>query len=415
MSYLFNNVVVQKNRDAFGRDRISESMTLGDYSHIYGQNKSFLSVIGGGGTISYDVNKCVAILDTPVGSTGSVIYQTRLYHTYMPGKSQLIFVSFLFNSATIDVTKRIGYFDDKDGVFFEQLGDGTLNFVVRDYVTGSQNNTIISQSNWNKDKCDGTGSSKFNLDITKTQLAFFDFQWLGVGRVRMGFVHDGEIVIAHEEYHSNNISTVYWSNPSLPVRGEINNNSLSGDSIDFICATVISEGGYDMSNIELSRSTELRTIATASFALPAMAIRLKSSLGSKDNRIDVKPGPIDILSENNNIKYELWRLPSESNISGGSWISAGSDSGVEYNITPTGWTSSGGDLIVSGFAAASTTSGPFGGKISQESAVVVSSNSKKGYITQNYDCTDSEVFAIIVTALTSSCNFRASFKWGEFL
>jgi hypothetical protein len=45
---------------------------------------------------------------------------------------------------------------------------------------------------------DGTGRSGITLDVTKTQIFIVDLEWLGVGRVRLGFVIDGKIYYCHE-------------------------------------------------------------------------------------------------------------------------------------------------------------------------------------------------------------------------
>jgi hypothetical protein len=126
--------------------------------------------------------------------------------------------SFNFGYAQQNVTKRTGYFDDRDGIYFEQVGSpssnatnaGTLNWVVRSYVTGAALETTkrIPQSQWNIDRCDGTGKSGFNLDISKVQLIFIDFQWLGVGRMRFGTVLSGQTVYFLDYTAANNISTV---------------------------------------------------------------------------------------------------------------------------------------------------------------------------------------------------------------
>ena len=62
--------------------------------------------------------------------------------------------------------------------------------MIRTYTSGIATEKRIPQSQWNVDKCDGTGVSGFNIDFTKTQLSFIDFQWLGVGRVLCGFAHE---------------------------------------------------------------------------------------------------------------------------------------------------------------------------------------------------------------------------------
>ena len=40
---------------------------------------------------------------------------------------------------------------------------------------------------WNIDKMDGTGSSLYNLDLTKMQMFYIDYSWYGAGAVRFGF------------------------------------------------------------------------------------------------------------------------------------------------------------------------------------------------------------------------------------
>ena len=170
--------------DAFGRFRVSEPFTLGDYKHIYGLNTNFLDKLSNGGTVTFIANQSSALLSTTSDPLSKAIHQTKLYHAYMPGKSQLIYSTICFKAAVANVTKRTGYFDDYNGIYFEQNGEGTLSFNVRTNTSGMAIGTRIVQSSWNVDKCDGTGPSGYDIDITKTQFFFTDFTWLGLGRVR---------------------------------------------------------------------------------------------------------------------------------------------------------------------------------------------------------------------------------------
>jgi hypothetical protein len=420
MSFLFNNQVSFNNNDSFGKVRVSNPFTLADYSHVFGEAPELMTVTGGSGTtVDTITNESSIRLSIGTENGAYAIHQSRMYHHYMPGKSQYILESFCFGDTTsTGAKKRIGYYDDRDGIFFQQDGVGNLSFVQRSFVTGTAVDLTLTQSSWNKDKCDGSGASGFNLDITKTQLVFFDYQWLGVGRIRCGFVHDGETVIAHEIYHSNNQSTVYWSNPSLPIRCEIRNTSTGSStaSMDQICATVISEGGYEGSGIDFAASSDLRYIETVGGTLPCLAIRLKNTFNGYPNRVTVRPGIVDMLGLNNSFKYEIWRLPVTSSITGGTWVDASADSSVEYNITATGWTATGGNLFNVGLiAASSTTKG--GGSIAPVSENVQTvTSSKRGFISQNFDSTGSNIFAIIVTALEvtgGSCSFYGTMQWRE--
>lgn len=420
----------QTNLDAFGRTKVTEPFTLGDYKHVYGLNPDFIDKITNGGTVTFASNKACAVLATTSNINSKVIHQSKAYHHYQPGKSQMILSSFNFGYAQQNVTKRSGYFDDTNGIYFEQVGsntsnntdNGVLNFVIRSYTSGSMSESPVGaylrrvpQSSWNKDKCDGTGPSGFTLDISKTTLIYIDFQWLGVGRVRCGFVHDGEIIIAHEYYHSNVLDVVYMSNPNLPVRSEIfNTGTTAGGSMDQICSTVASEGGYIESGIDWAATSGIRTTATPSATpLPVMAIRLKTSFNGIPNRMIVRPNNFSIYAETNSIQYELIKLPDASSLTGTlTWISADDGSGVEYCATATGYIAANADRLANGFV-------PSGSSQNSLSPVNTGNltSSKRNYIAQNIDSTESEIYVIIartiITTGNSSASVNVAFQWRE--
>jgi hypothetical protein len=171
---------------------------------------------------------------------------------------------------------------------------------------------------WNTDTCDGTGKSGFNLDITKTQLLFIDLQWLGVGIVRVGFSHQGNFIVAHEFNGSNNLTTVYMSNPNLPIRCEIlNTGTTTGAYLDQICTTVISEGGYVEAGQDWAVLSPLISLGIGA-TLPIMAIRLKTSFNSYLNRMIVRLGNVNIFSDSGNISYSISKLPNGA-INGWIW------------------------------------------------------------------------------------------------
>lgn len=84
--------------------------------------------------------------------------------------------------------------------------------------------TKVSQSNWNIDKCDGTGPSGFVLDIHKIQMAYMDYSWYGAGKVRFGFKDQrGKVIYVHEFIHNNKFTEAYMRSGNLPARYEIEN------------------------------------------------------------------------------------------------------------------------------------------------------------------------------------------------
>ena len=406
MTYLFQE---EKNVDAFGRGRVSMPFTLGDYKHLYGLDPNFIDYSVNGGNVTFQVNRACARLETTSNVSSRIVHQSKFYHHYMPGKSQVILSSFNFYSATANVTKRTGYYDDNDGIYLEQTGDGTLSWVVRSYVTGAPTERRVTQSNWSVDPCDGSGPSAFNIDITKTQLAWIDFQWLGVGRVRCGFVHDGEYVLTHEFNNSNNLANVYLSNPNLPIRCELQNTgTTSGAYFDQICSTVMSEGGYVEAGIDwaVTNTPRLLTSGTTS---PIMAIRLKNTFRTYKNRIIVRMGNLNMFSDGENIKWRLLKLPSSGNITANVWTSVDDDSGVEFNTDATAFTD--GDELDNGWVGASTQGSQKAGGSPNSN---IPSSAKKNYIVQNYDSTNSEIYLVVATNLGSqNTNVGIGMQWRE--
>ena len=409
------STVVDGAADAFGRLRVSEAFTLGDYKHTYGIDPNFRDTLSNGGTVTHNTNQAAARLATSNNANSRAIHQTKMYHNYMPGKSQLIKSTINFYSAIANVTKRTGYYDDLNGIYFEQTGTGELAFVIRTNTSGTASDARRAiQSSWNKDRCDGTGASGFNLDITKTQIFWTDFQWLGVGRVRCGFVHDGVMIVAHEFYNSNNLPVVYMSNPNLPVRCEIlNTGATSGGYFDQICSTVVSEGGYVESGIDFSADSGQtgHSITVANGMHPILAIRLKNAFRGYPNRVVVRSGNINVYAEDYPAYWSLIKLSGLSAITltNPTWTSANADSAVEYNLTATAFT--GGDRIDGGIVG--TTSPGGSAKGTGTAPVNQPSNAKKNFIAQNQDSTDSEIYVVCGKAIGGTANLWVDFQWRE--
>lgn len=322
---------------AFGRLRVANPETLFQVQHTdlktgYLQDEQLTN----GGTTFYQQDQ--SAIDLEVSTVGDkVIRQSRRYITYQPGKSLLILMTGVLNSDNNDsgTTSKIGYFDDNNGIFFEY--DGTnVNIVLRSKSTGSVVNTIVSQDNWNLDKLDGNGASGLILDPSKTQIFLIDLQWLGVGRVRTGLVVKGITIYVHQFLHANIQTTTYMSRGSLPARYEIESTSVNaGGRLKEICSSVVSEGGLQPIGTPFSanRRTTAQTISNGAEA-PLIAIRLKSQYV----RAGVKLSGYTSLLNSGNLLVQIrhYLAPTSDIFSGGaSWISAGSDSFVEYDVSAT--------------------------------------------------------------------------------
>jgi hypothetical protein len=343
--------------DAFGRLRISQPFTLFDSSHRFSDNGLWVSAnTAGNSSVVFVENQ--STIDMTVGTTANaeVIRETTKVFSYQPGKSLLIMNSVSFSQPKANLRQRVGYFGQSNGVYLEN--DGTTNYlVVRSNTSSTVTETRVAQSNWNVDKFDGTGYStqlgfeRTSLDVAKANIFWIDVEWLGVGDVRCGFVVDGKMLPAHVFHHENKVTVPYMTTASLPLRLEIKNTGVtaSNSTLSQICSTVISEGGYELYGAQQGIQTLITSpvdLPTAGTYYPVISLRLKTT----PNRLDaiVILTALSILGISN--AYYNWQVRTNGSTSGGTWVSAGDNSSVEYKIGGTSIT--GGRILASGFSGA---------------------------------------------------------------
>ncbi len=339
--------------DAFGRLRVSQPFTLFDSSHRFRDNNLWATSNTANTTVVFSENEGLVNLNVDTTANSEIIRETTKVFSYQPGKSLLIFTTFVFAPAKTNLCQRVGYFGANNGMYLEQT-DTTVNFVERSYVTGVMTETRVSQSQWNVDKMDGLGPSGKILDTSKAQILWMDIEWLGLGTVRMGFVIDGEFVLCHRFNHANFITSTYITTASLPLRYEIKNTGATASSsvMKQICSSVISEGGYELNGLQQSIVTPVSSpidLPVVDTYYNLISIRLKST------RLDaiVIMSALSLLGITNNAIYN-WQVRATATTTGGSWVSAGTDSAVEYKLDSA--TVTGGRVLASGFSTSTTQS-----------------------------------------------------------
>lgn len=332
--------------DMFGRLKIAEGFTLFDSQHRYKDSGDYSDTTANSGSVSYNANESSALLTVAATTTNSeVTRESRRVFPYQPGKSLQVLQTFVMAPAHANLRQRVGYFSRQNGFYLEQDGT-TINFVKRTYIDGSVDEIRIPQSDWNVDKLDGTGPSLFSLDLSKAQILFTEYEWLGVGSVRMGFAINGIFVIAHQFNHANILDTVYITTATLPVRYEIKaTGSLpTTATMKQICATVISNGGYDRKT-EMWTAARTTAIEAETTAVPVAGIRLAS--GRTDAVIIPAALSIMPLAQD---KYQWLLIKNPSSLNGDWTTHSDSGSNTQYNINAT--TVSGGTVVAEGFLSA---------------------------------------------------------------
>ena len=335
------------DKDAFYRLRTSNTQTLFEGYTIYDSNLMLYD---------NDLSPTEASITGPTGAAmtlsvssglNSNVYaarQTHFYAHYQPGKSFLSLFSFCFGPVVSGITKRVGMYDvdnansnqPLNGVLFEQTDTGVYRWMI---YKGDGSTQIANQSSWNVDPLNGSGASGLNLNFTQNLLGFVDLEWLGVGRVRVGFYINGVPVIC-QAFNNTNFTTPYINNPLLPIRYEIRKTLPNvSDSMTAVCCTIISEGGQqDLGNIRtlcFPATTSTPLILSGTEMKSILAIRLQSTCP----RAFLIPKSIEVVATigGNSIAYYgvyIWR-PSSSALPSGpiTWNSITNGSYAEYTGT----------------------------------------------------------------------------------
>jgi len=338
------------NLDAFGRVRVSEPFTLFDSSHRYSDNNLWSTGTTGTAAATFSADEGLVNLTVGSANNDEVVRETIKVFAYQPGKSLLVMNTFVMGTAKAGLRQRVGYYGSANGFYIEREGSSAY-FVERSSVSGAVVNTQVPQAEWNQDTLDGNGPSGITLDLSKSQILYMDIEWLGLGTARMGFIIDGVFVPAHNFNHANLTTTTYITTASLPLRYEMKNTAATSgaSTLKQVCSTVISEGGFALSGLQQAIGTPITSptsLATAGTFYPVLSLRLKTT------RLDaiVILTAISILALTNNVNYE-WRVVASGTTTGGTWVSAGTNSGVEYNITGTSFTP--GRVLASGYTQGS--------------------------------------------------------------
>lgn len=394
--------------DAFGRQRVANPETLFDSSFEYDLQPFFWEQITtGNGTITHDTDAKLASLNVGAG-TGTAAIQTYDYFPYQKGKSQRPILTFVFGAVAAGITRRVGYFDGSDGVYFEQTEDG-IYLVLRSSTSGSVVNTRYAQANWSEDTLNGsldedTNPSGIRLDITKRQILDIDIEWLGVGRVRFGFNIDGQAVLAHFINNANDgAPRPYMRTGTLPLRYEISNDG-SGQAATLlaICNTVFSEGGFDLGRgvpFSANNGVVARSVAAK---VPVLSIRPKSTFNSFVNRVQIRPQDLSVFTVTQSVLVEV--IYDGLLFGTGSFVSANDQSAVEYNVSYTAI--SGGYTIQSFYASVNGVGGNARGD-------VASPILSRLPLTLDAAGANPAPLSIVCTPLAATATVSAAINWNE--
>ena len=307
--------------DAFGRLRVGTPATVFDSKQTSNPTLLWTTLTTGSGSVAaWSQARASTTLSVGVAA-GRAVRQTRRKLHYQPGKSQLLLATGVFGAAVTGVTKRIGQFDDANGLFLEQTSTGGYQCVVRSSVTGSPVDLPYAVT------------VPPGYDMTKALILAIDYEWLGVGKVRFGVVPDGVPVAIADAANAGVLSSVYMSTPQLPVRYEVvSTGTTAGSSLESICCSVQSEGGQDPTGVTVNARSGAKSLNTTTF-VPLVQIRLASGSGVTAFVEQAQA----FISATQDIEWVLVLNPTVSGGTPASWVAASTNtSGVEVDVTATG-------------------------------------------------------------------------------
>lgn len=336
--------------DAFGRLRVAEAETVFTFIPRTGKHTDFEwdESITGGASITFNDNYSTIDLATTTASGDKAIRQTFRRFIYTPAKSNVIILTCNLGGAQTNCRKRIGLFDNKDGWFFEHDGT-TAKVVIRSNIGGSVTDYAVEQANWNFDTMNGNGQSGVTIDWSKAQILMFDYQWLGVGRVRFGIVVDGYLYYVHYANHANHQATLYSQHPHVPFRAEIENTGTTSEAgiLKSTCFSLAVEGGERPvgKSFSISTGTTEKSINTT-----------ETYLFSASLRTTYYRHLIELISMQFNMssgtKPTILRIYSNTILTGASWSDVGDITRKDTSATAF----SNGKLLLEFFVDLTTTS-----------------------------------------------------------
>jgi hypothetical protein len=386
--------------DVFARTRVSDPVTILDATMIYDLAPNIWeSVLTAGGEAVHLPAEASASMT--VGTAGdAIVRQSKRYTRYNPGKSHLVLTTGTFPAATAGITARIGYFDDNDGLFFQQASTG-MSINQRTSTSGSAVTTSVAQADWNLDKMDGTGISGLTLDPTKANIYGWAIEWLGVGATLAFVVIDGAIWPVHRFGNANAKAGAYMRSATLPVRYELR-STAGASSMKQICATVISEGGDAIASASSFAASNGITARSVAAITPLIAIRPSTTFNALTNRMTILPQDLDLYVGSAADNPVYWQLIRGGTVAGGAWGSAATTSGVLVNTTGTAIT--GGVTIAAGYDRPST-GGP----------VINLDNLGTSDLALTLDAAGSAAveLALVITPLTGTVSAGAAITWLE--
>jgi len=269
-------------RDVMGRMKMSRGQNIYDADFEYSPQPLRWETLNiGSGSITHLPGEGGIRMSISTASGDVNIRQSRPYHRYQPGKSMFMATAANFGQNNVNQVQRIGYFDENNGIFFEQganpldpANPSGMFAVIRSDVssvlsTGRPTDIKIPAYLWTDPS--GIASS---INWNRIQMLWLEYAWYGGGALRWGILIDGEPHILHEIGSGNNAPSATQAS-AAPLGGA--STASSTTSLTVAGATWIANQ-WQTRTLQLNANT---TVASGSNGqvLPQATINVVSTTG----------------------------------------------------------------------------------------------------------------------------------------
>ena len=399
--------------DAGGLLRVSNRTPLFANKNLASRQQTRFSEVTSGGTETILHNYDSASCDLTVGTAATefALRQSSRYITYDPGNGDITQLTYAPPPLKANQVLEIGRGDDNDGLFMGRDSLG-IYFFIRTSTSGAPvDGAPIRQAAWNGDKLDGTGLSGITLDPETKQLFWVDFLWQGVGDIRFGFLIGGKFITCHTITNANvGPGVPFIRTPTLPVRYKIYNTGIvaSASTLKELCIDVESEGGFSPPGREWSASHLVTARRAITARVPVFALRLKNAYNGEDVRRTFKFLDAVFSTTTNPAMFEIVHVHGVT-ADNGTWIDVDTvSSALEYSRDISSITAAAFHTVRHQYVG--TTAG------NKESVAILESDTidEHSFISQNFDSTNSQMFAVYATSEAGTANVLSVINGREF-
>ena len=293
------------------------------------------SAVTGSGTVT--ATSGLVSVTTGTTPASSATLSTKGYVFIAPGQTATVAIAGVFGVPTSSCTQLIGVGNAINGLFFGYL-DTAFGICVR----ANSSDTWVTQTSFNVDKVNGTGSSGINLNTQYGNTYVIIYDALGFGTVSFGILGIEGLVIVHRYSFINAQTTIGLPNPHLQATCNITKTAGATSITAKIASFAAFLDGASYYPMALCTTSVDKAVSSQTY-VPIIAIRNCTTFGTFTNASTVILSRANICTQgvSKNFVVALVKNPT---LTGGTWsFLDATTSVVERNSAATAY--SGGTVL----------------------------------------------------------------------